>query len=278
MADEASSQNIFYVYEHWRPDTGTCFYVGKGSGRRAGDLVKRNRRHKLIVRKITRLGLQIEIRLVGESLSEDAAFALEKIRIAFWKGSGVQLTNQTDGGEGPSNPSAEVRKKIGDNSRGRVASAATRAKMSAVRLGKRRSPEQCAKFSALQKARFSGKGLPAETRAKISASVKLVMNSEEMRTRMRITHTGKTIPAVVREKMSISGRRLKGTTEARALASEGFKARWRDPVFRMKILAKMVGSKKSAESRAKMSAARSAYWARRRTAKAKDQINLPGFS
>jgi len=24
--------NGFYVYEHWRSDTGACFYVGKGRG------------------------------------------------------------------------------------------------------------------------------------------------------------------------------------------------------------------------------------------------------
>ena len=26
---------IFYVYEHWRPDKDTCFWVGKGKGDRA---------------------------------------------------------------------------------------------------------------------------------------------------------------------------------------------------------------------------------------------------
>ena len=29
MNTEATSAN-FYVYEHWRLDTGVCFYVGKG--------------------------------------------------------------------------------------------------------------------------------------------------------------------------------------------------------------------------------------------------------
>ena len=29
MNTEATSAN-FYVYEHWHPDTGVCFYVGKG--------------------------------------------------------------------------------------------------------------------------------------------------------------------------------------------------------------------------------------------------------
>ena len=29
--------NIFYVYEHWRPDHDECFYVGKGKGGRANE-------------------------------------------------------------------------------------------------------------------------------------------------------------------------------------------------------------------------------------------------
>ena len=29
--------DIFYVYEHWRPDKNVCFYVGKGKGKRAVD-------------------------------------------------------------------------------------------------------------------------------------------------------------------------------------------------------------------------------------------------
>lgn len=33
--------NNFYVYEHWRPDTGVCFYVGKGKEKRAWDMKRR---------------------------------------------------------------------------------------------------------------------------------------------------------------------------------------------------------------------------------------------
>lgn len=28
-------KNNFYVYEHWRLDRDECFYVGKGTGKRA---------------------------------------------------------------------------------------------------------------------------------------------------------------------------------------------------------------------------------------------------
>ena len=43
----------FYVYEHWRPDRGECFYVGKGHGRRAYDMRRgRNRWHKFMQEKL----------------------------------------------------------------------------------------------------------------------------------------------------------------------------------------------------------------------------------
>ena len=33
-----SSEKIFYVYEHIRPDTGEVFYVGKGLRKRASTI------------------------------------------------------------------------------------------------------------------------------------------------------------------------------------------------------------------------------------------------
>ena len=53
----------FYVYEHWRPDTGACFYVGKGNGDRAFRVKKnRNRHHANIVAKLEKDSLQVEVR------------------------------------------------------------------------------------------------------------------------------------------------------------------------------------------------------------------------
>lgn len=92
---------IFYVYEHWRPDKDVCFYVGKGHGKRANDMNGcRNPHHKRIQAKLARLGMCVEVRMVGESLIERDAFTLEIERIAFWRESGVKLANLTNGGDG----------------------------------------------------------------------------------------------------------------------------------------------------------------------------------
>lgn len=58
-----------YVYEHWRPDSGTCFYVGKGRGKRARDN-SRNQYHANIVAKLKRLGLRPEARIIASGLSD----------------------------------------------------------------------------------------------------------------------------------------------------------------------------------------------------------------
>ena len=92
---------IFYVYEHWRPDTDVCFYVGKGHGKRSHHFKQRGRHHNHILKKLSRLGMCPEVRMVSFGLSEVDAFALERHRIAFWRAAGVKLANLTDGGDGP---------------------------------------------------------------------------------------------------------------------------------------------------------------------------------
>jgi hypothetical protein len=111
----------FYVYEHWRTDRDECFYVGKGRAGRAYEMKTRNRHHKAIQAKVSREGFAIEVRMVATGLTEDNAFALEIERIAFWRASGVDLTNMTNGGEGSSGhqPSDEARQKMSLFQKGR---------------------------------------------------------------------------------------------------------------------------------------------------------------
>ena len=99
----------FYVYEHWRPDTGLPFYVGKGKGTRAFS-ARRGRHHRNVVGKLKRLGFAVEVRKVFTHLDEETAFILEKAQIAYWRFRGIKLANLTDGGEGSSGfrPSKEV--------------------------------------------------------------------------------------------------------------------------------------------------------------------------
>lgn len=129
--------NTYYVYEHWRPDTNSCFYVGKGKGRRARVQKRNNPKYANIVNKLKRLGVDLEIRIVSRELTEAAAFEVEKARIQHWRGIGIDLANLTDGGEGPSGfkRTAEHTEKLLAAVRGRTVSRETREKIRAALIG-----------------------------------------------------------------------------------------------------------------------------------------------
>ncbi len=109
----------FYVYVLHKPDL-TPFYVGKGVGSRVlnHESDARNttlRSHKLnVIRAIHRVGQSVVYRLDRFFDKEKAALARERELIAeigrYDLGTGP-LTNQTDGGEGTSNPSIASRER-----------------------------------------------------------------------------------------------------------------------------------------------------------------------
>jgi hypothetical protein len=167
----------FYVYEHWRPDLDVCFYVGKGKGRRANDMRRgRNRYHKFIQAKLSSAGLAVEVRIVAGCLSEDEAFQLEMERIAFWRGTGADLANMTNGGEGPSGRKHTEEWKLENSKRnkGRKMPDGARAKIAAALignkngLGSKKSPEAVERTAAAHR----GKKRSAEAIAKMVASKK----------------------------------------------------------------------------------------------------------
>lgn len=160
-----ATDRSYYVYEHWRPDTGACFYVGKGKRYRAYEFKRRNAHHTLIVAKVAAAGLAVDVRIIARDLLEEEAFGLECERIRLYD----TLCNMTEGGEGSSGwvPSPEYRQKMSTLAKGRTFSAETKAKLSAAARGKRKSPEH---RENNRKARL-GKTLSAEHGANISASL-----------------------------------------------------------------------------------------------------------
>jgi len=92
-------EDKFYTYT-WMREDGTPYYVGKGTKRRAFTSCEGHRPPRP------------ERIIIQEHLSESAAFAAETFLVAYYgrkdKGTGC-LRNLTDGGEGVSNPSPDVR-------------------------------------------------------------------------------------------------------------------------------------------------------------------------
>lgn len=182
----------FYVYEHWRPDKDVCFYVGKGKGWRRNEMRSRNSHHVRIQKKLSRLGMCVEVRMVAMLLFEDEAFALEKERIAFWKNSGVDLANKTEGGEGVSGfvPSEEYRAAVSARFKGRRHTEETKKKMSAARTGKTLTEKEIAWLKELH-ARTRGSKRSEELKKHQSMIMTGRKHTPEARARMSVAMKGK---------------------------------------------------------------------------------------
>lgn len=134
-----------------RDGSGVPFYVGKGQGSRLHAHEQRAKRgfHSAVcckIRKLTSLGISIQKTIVFSSRSERIAFAEEVRLIAFY--GRENLKNQTDGGDGLTDPSAEIRAKISAKLRGKVASAATRLRQSLAKIGTHRTAMTKTKIAA----------------------------------------------------------------------------------------------------------------------------------
>lgn len=126
--------NNFYVYQHRRLDTGEVFYVGKGYNKRAFSKHSRSSHWYNIVNKS-----DYKVEFVDINLDEETAFELEIFTIEFYgrKDLGLgTLINLTDGGDGVSNPSKEIRIKIGNANRGKTLSTEIKEKMSIAQSNK----------------------------------------------------------------------------------------------------------------------------------------------
>ena len=80
--------NIFYVYEHVRPDTGVCFYVGKGKGKRAWNMKDRNAHHRAIQSKLKAKIAAAAMgnkRTLGRVQSEEERALRRSIKSRWWE-------------------------------------------------------------------------------------------------------------------------------------------------------------------------------------------------
>jgi NUMOD3 motif len=174
----------FYVYMLFRHDTGEPFYVGKGCGRRwvrHHHVLGSNAHKDRIIRKSLTAGHYPPCVKLADGLTETEAFSIEVAFIAAVGRNkvGGPLANATDGGEGTS---------------GAVASAETKAKLSAAqkKIGNRPPRMVGNKFAAGKPAWNAGMKMSQEHRDKLSAahkgkpsSRKGVKASEETRARIR---------------------------------------------------------------------------------------------
>lgn len=152
----------FYVYLHTRGDNGKVFYVGKGKGKRAWSEHSRNKYWKNIVNKHG-----FAVKIIDEFLDEVTAFELEELMIALIGRD--NLCNMTDGGDGVS---------------GFKFSEETKAKLSAIRKGRKRPPETGKRISEAKLLAMND-----NTRLKIAESNRKRKYSDETRKKISISRS-----------------------------------------------------------------------------------------
>lgn len=125
MAEASLLRSDFYVYVLFRPDTGSPFYVGKGTRRRFETTMCGSKgSHKdRILKKARGLGQSVPRVKVASGLTEEQAFQRELALIAaIGRLPNGPLVNATDGGEGMSGhlPSEKTNNKRRMSLKGRV--------------------------------------------------------------------------------------------------------------------------------------------------------------
>ena len=152
----------YYTYAYLREDR-TPYYIGKGKGvriykKKKGEVNPPKDKSRIIFLK--------------QNLTEQEAFKHERYMIVVFGRKNLRtgiLRNKTDGGEGPSNPSIETRRKMSDAKKGKLLSEEHKRKMREAH--KNPSEEFRKKISYANKGENNpmyGKKHSEETKQKIS--------------------------------------------------------------------------------------------------------------
>ena len=139
------------------------------------------------IQKLRRAGLNYEIVILEEVASADQLNEAERFHIMYLRSVGASLLNCTDGGDGI---------------QGHRFSAATRAKMSADRKGRKLLPETIVKLRIVN----TGKKMPAAAIARTRAAHLGKKRSAETRQRLSVSHTGKKLSASNKAKIAAANR------------------------------------------------------------------------
>lgn len=139
MMNQMDQLNKYYVYLYRDPSRGNeRIYVGKGQGYRHTSHLKRTDMHPFVQRLqfIKKNGVKPDISFLCKDIDEELAYLVEEEAILKYGRVDLKtgpLLNLSNGGLGPTNPTAETRRKIGDATRGTTWSSKLRASMEKAR-------------------------------------------------------------------------------------------------------------------------------------------------
>ena len=160
------------------------------------------------IRLILARGAEPVAVVVFRTDDEEAAFTEEKRLIAHY--GRENLTNKTDGGDGPSNPPQEVRDRIAAGRRGIKINEVTRQRLRDSHLGIGQREETKRKISATltgRKAPWATLPRSDEYKANMRESCKGRVNSPETRARISAAKMGHSVSEETRKKISETKRK-----------------------------------------------------------------------
>lgn len=195
----------FYVY-CWTNTLNGKRYIGKGRGGRARLHLSRAKCGRTdlprFYRALRKYGAgAFELGFIATGLSDATARSAERTFIQMYD-TQAHGYNLTDGGEGLSGASLEVRAKISAAQKGRPKSPEARANMSRsnANRGKPLSEETKRKLSESKR----GRRLSQEHRARLSEAGRGRTHSQETKKKMGDAHRGKSMSQESRQKLSLS--------------------------------------------------------------------------
>lgn len=232
----AAAKEVF-IYTLADPRDEVVRYVGYSANpktRLRGHLRDTNQCHRVHwIQELVSAGVKPAVEIIEKCLPGEDFKTKEIEWIAAYRAIGFDLVNDTNGGEGLANPSAETRDKIGAGNRGKKQSSETIAKKSAAlvgnknTLGRKQPAEERARHSAAMKGNKNtlGRKHTPEHNANISISVKKALAFPEVREKISTglignqnflghTHTPET-----RNKIGETGRMTAAIPETRVKRS-----------------------------------------------------------
>lgn len=214
--------------------------------------------HIRLARKFAKTSLQYAMAKHGvinfECLLVEAVFSLsdmldaEKKHILAFNSLSPNGYNLTTGGDGAFTFSDDVKRRIGDASRGRIATLEAKANMSLAAKGKSKSKEHC---ESLAKARvgmkFSDSHLEAMSKARIGKKMKPRTKGLSEETKQKIREAALRQWSNPEALAHISKvRKGRVTTEsAKLLIGEKSKLKWSDDEYRVSLISKMTTAQKA---------------------------------
>lgn len=200
----------YYVYIWKREDNDSTFYVGKGCGRRAANLIDRNEHFKRIVNKVP-----CHYEILKENMTENDAYELEKQTIQYYinLGYGIDiegyprtkefyLVNSTLGGDGTNGYKYKEGAKAGKNNSfyGKHHTDETKEILRQAKLGTKASDETKKKLSEMRKGKgnvmYGKRGELSPLYGRKHSEESNLKKSESLGTPIRCIELNKTFPSM----------------------------------------------------------------------------------